>query len=128
MPIRHVLLSAVLAASLFAAGAAQAQINPFRSSSHSPRLSSADLALMEQAGQKLLGETAPATGASEAWHNDDTGAAGQVAFIGPTQRTVRGTTFACRRLSYTVTLRNRPTPRTTHVNWCRQPDGTWKMN
>jgi len=118
------LLAPLLLAPLVLASGAQAQINPYRGNRNAPRL--ADIALLGQAGQKLLGNPAPAKGASETWSNDATGASGTVAFIGPSRRSAHGTSYACRRLQYVVTLRNRPDPRTTRLDWCRLPDGTWK--
>ena len=119
---------AVFAAFLLLAGGAQAQINPFKGNKSAPRLDDTDLPLLDQAAQKLLGEQAPAKGASEAWNNDATGDAGTVTYVGPTSRTVKGAKYACRRLKYTVTLKLRPAPRSTNVAWCRLPDGTWEMN
>ncbi len=119
---------ALLAAFLLLAGTAEAQINPFKGNKSAPRLDDSDLPLLEQAGQKLLGHAAPAKGARESWTNDATGNAGTVAYVGPTSRRVGGVTYACRRLKYSVTLKLRPTPRTTTVAWCHLPDGTWKMN
>ena len=119
---------ALFAAFLLLAGSAQAQINPFKGNRSAPRLDDSDLPLLEQAGQKLLGDQAPAKGASETWTNDATGNAGTVTYAGPTSRRVGGATYSCRRLKYSVTLRLRPAPRTTTVAWCHLPDGTWKMN
>ena len=119
---------ALFAAFLLLAGSAQAQINPFKGNKSAPRLDDSDLPLLEQAGQKLLGDKAPAKGASESWTNDATGNAGTVSYAGPTTRRAEGATFSCRRLKYTVTLKLRPAPRTTTVAWCHLPDGTWKMN
>ena len=127
MTLRPALLAALLSGVVLSAGAAQAQINPFKTTKGAPQLDDSDLPLLEQAGSKLLAETAPARGASETWRNEATGAAGTVTFLGPTHRTVRGQTYACRRLQYDVTLKDRPTPRTTRVAWCQLPDGAWKI-
>jgi surface antigen len=113
---------------LLPAGAAQAQINPFKGNRGAPKLADSDLTLLEQAGRKLLGDTAPAAGTVETWQNEATGAAGTVTYVGPVSRTVQGTKYACRRVKYAVLLKDRPTPRTTRAAWCRLPDGTWKLN
>ena len=118
---------ALLAAFLLLAGSAQAQINPFQGRKGAPRLADSDVTLLDQTGQKLLGDTKPAKGASETWQNDATGAAGKVDYLGPTSRKVGTTKYACRRLRYEVTLKGAKTARITHVAWCQQPDGAWKL-
>ena len=125
MKIRLVLL---LPGFLLAAASAQAQINPFRHNQNAPPLADTDLAMLEQAGQKLLTDAAPAPDTSEIWQNDATGAGGTVTYIGPTKRKVAGVTYACRKMKYSVTLKTRPAPRITVVAWCHQADGSWKLN
>jgi surface antigen len=116
-----------LAALLLAAGSAQAQINPFRGQKQAPRLAQSDIAQMGQATQRLLDVEAPAPGSIEAWNNEATGAAGKVTYVGPRTPTVRGQKQTCRRLKYDATPRGAHTARVVQVNWCRQPDGKWKM-
>ena len=89
---------ALLVAFLLLAGSAQAQINPFQGRKGAPRLADSDVTLLYQAGQKLLGDSKPAKGASETWQNDATGAAGRVDYLGPTTRKVGTTKYACRLL------------------------------
>ena len=119
---------ALLAAFLLLAGSAQAQINPFKGHRGAPSLADSDVTLLDQTGQKLLGDTKPAKGASETWQNDATGAAGKVAYVGPTSRKVGTTKFACRRLRYEVTLKDSKTAHTARAAWCQQPDGSWQLN
>jgi surface antigen len=118
----------LIAAFLLLAGSAQAQINPFKGHRGAPRLADSDLTLLDQTGQKLLGDTKPAKGSSETWQNDATGAAGTVAYLGPATRKIGTTKFACRRLRYTVTVKDAKKARSIRVAWCQQPDGTWKLN
>ena len=124
----NIRLALLLPAFLLAAASAQAQINPFRHSQNAPPLVDSDLAMLEQAGQKLLTDEAPAPGASQVWQNDATGAGGTITYVGPTKRKVAGTTYACRKVNYSVTVKTRHTPRTTSVAWCHQADGSWKIN
>ncbi len=116
---------ALLVAFLLIAGSAQAQINPFQGHRGAPRLADSDVTLLDQTGQKLLGDTKPTKGASEAWLNNATGAAGKVAYVGPASRKVGTTKFACRRLRYEVTLKDAKKARAARVVWCQQPDGSW---
>lgn len=119
---------ALICAFVLLAGSAQAQINPFKGNNGAPRLADSDLPLMDEARQKLLGDEAPAVGTSEAWKNEATGDSGTVTYLGPTKRTVAGTTYDCRRVKYSIMLKVRKTPRTARVAWCHLPDGSWKMN
>ncbi len=129
MPLRLALFAAfLLLAGPLLAGSAQAQINPFKGRNGAPRLADSDVALLDQSAQKLLVDPAPSPGATEIWQNDATGAGGTVAYLGPSNRTVQGTKYACRRLKYVVTLKDRPTPRSLRAAWCHLPDGTWKLN
>jgi surface antigen len=113
---------------LFLAGAAHAQINPYRSRSPSaPRLDDQDLALMDEATHRILDAAAPAKGAMESWRNEASGAFGKIWYVGPTKQTVRRTEYDCRRLQYDVSAKGRERPQTTTVNWCREVDGTWKL-
>jgi surface antigen len=117
---------ALLAVFLVLASQARAQINPWHTN-RGPHLAPSDSALMNEAAQKLLAESPPANGTAETWQNEATGAAGKVSYLGPVSRTVRGTKYACRQLSYEVTLRNTKTS-TTRAAWCHMPDGSWKLN
>ncbi|MDR3663134.1 MAG: hypothetical protein P4L86_22585 [Mycobacterium sp.] len=118
----------MLAAFLLLAGSAQAQINPFKGHRGAPRLADSDVTLLDQTGQKLLGDAKPAKGASVTWQNDATGATGKVVYVGPTSRKVGTTKFACRRLRYEVTMKDSKKARTARAAWCQQPDGSWHLN
>ena len=94
---------------LLVAGTAHAQFNPYKGNRAVPRLEGSDLTAMEAAGQKLLGPTARATGASEAWRNDATGAFGKVIYVGPTSRKADGRDLSLPQLA--TGRRPRPTRR-----------------
>ncbi|HVZ09412.1 hypothetical protein [Rhodopila sp.] len=67
---------ALLAAAwLLAPGAAQAQINPFRSC-RGPVLSQADRAAGREAAERLLAQPSPEVGASETWQGPTSGNGG----------------------------------------------------
>ena len=110
---------------LLTASGAEAQINPFRSV-RGQRLESSDVVLMDQAARHLLGPTAPVAGAIENWSNPKTGVSGAVTYIGPTTPTVRGVRQSCRKLRYAAAVKNQPDTRSYDIEWCHQPDGTWK--
>ncbi len=119
---------ALLATFVLLAGSAQAQTNPFQGHRGAPRLADSDVTLLDQTSQKLLGDTKPAKGGTETWQNDATGAAGKVAYVGPTSRKVGTTKYACRRLRYEVTLKDSKKARAIRAVWCQQPDGSWQVN
>jgi surface antigen len=112
---------------LCVAGAAQAQINPYRSTKNGPHLDDQDMTLLDEASHRLLDAATPAKGAVESWRNELSGASGKIYYVGPIKQTVRRTEYDCRRLQYDVSVKGRERPHTTTVNWCREVDGTWKL-
>jgi hypothetical protein len=129
MPHRRLALPAAIVLALAAGfpGAAQAQINPFRTSRAAPRLERTDLELLNQAAEKLYTQENVADGATESWDNPLTGASGSVKVVNSFHRTVRGDSLLCRKLRYEVAVRGRTGTRSYLIDWCRLPDGTWKI-
>jgi surface antigen len=129
MPYRRLALPAAIVLALAAGfpGPVQAQINPFRTNRAAPRLDRTDLALLDQAAEKLYTQENVADGASESWDNPRTGASGSVTVVSSFHRTVRGDSLLCRRLRYDVAVRGRNGTRSVLIDWCRLPDGRWKM-
>ena len=129
MPYRRLALPAaiVLALATGFPGPVQAQINPFRTNRAAPRLDRTDLELLDQAAAKLYTQENVADGASESWDNPRTGASGSVTVVSSFHRTVRGDSLLCRRLRYDVAVRGRTGTRSFLIDWCRLPDGNWKI-
>ena len=102
---------------------AHAQVNPFRSSRVGSGLSQQDLRELGDAGRRLYTQDNVANGASDTWSNSQSGNSGTVTVVDSFQR--QGN--ACRKLRYDIRLKVRSGVRTYTLNWCRQPDGSWKI-
>jgi surface antigen len=111
---------------LMTAGGAHAQINPFRSTVNE-RLDKSDLALLDQTAEKLYTADNVADGASEKWMNPKTGTSGTVTMQSKFAHTWHGTQLDCRKIKYDILRKRASAPRTYVVNWCKQPDGEWKI-
>ena len=83
-------------------------------------LDEADQLAMQHATQDTL-ETAPA-GATNSWHNPDSGNSGTVT---PTQTYQRNDGAYCREFTQTVTVGGRTEE--AYGTACRQPDGSWQV-
>jgi surface antigen len=129
MPNRRLAIPAAIVLALAAnfAGPVQAQINPFRSDKTAPRLEKTDLALIGQAAEKLYTKENVADGTTESWNNPLTGASGSVTMVNSFHRTIRGNSLLCRKLRYEVAWKGRTGTRSYLIDWCRLPDGTWKV-
>ena len=129
MPVARLALPAAVALALAITlpGAAEAQINPFRDNWAGPQLETSDFALLMQTAEKLYTQENVADGASENWNNPLTGASGSVTVVNSFHRTIRGESLLCRKLRYEVAVRGRLGSRPYDLDWCRLPDGTWKM-
>ncbi len=103
--------------------AAQAQVNPFRSSRVGSGLNQDDLKALGAASQRLYTEGGVADGASDTWSNPKSGNSGTVTVLGSFQR--QGN--ACRKLRYDIRLRQRKGARSYTLSWCHMPDGSWKV-
>ncbi len=102
---------------------AHAQVNPFRSARVGSGLSQQDLRELRDAGRRLYTQDNVANGASDTWSNSQSGNSGTVTVVDSFQR--QGN--ACRKLRYDIRLKVRSGVRTYTLNWCHQPDGSWKI-
>ena len=84
-------------------------------------LSRADLDRMNTAAA-LLYEGPPGS-TVERWTSTFSGKSGEVRLVGSFN--FHG--MPCRKLDYTVTSTDQPAPGHYVMNWCRVPDGTWKI-
>jgi surface antigen len=125
--MKHSFRLAILAASgLMIAGVAQAQISPFRTT-RNERLDKSDVALMNQTAEKLYKADNVTDGAAENWMNPKTGASGTVTMQSRFARTWHDMQLDCRKVKYEVLRKGASAPRNYVVNWCKQPDGEWKI-
>ena len=103
--------------------AAQAQINPFRSSRIGSGLSQQDLRDLGDASRRLYTQDSVANGASDTWSNPKSGNSGTITVVDSYQR--QGN--ACHKLRYDMRLKLRSGVRTYTLSWCHMPDGSWKI-
>lgn len=109
------------AALALSAGAASAQINPFPDRDFI--LSESDLAVIEEvAGGLISGKVVPA-GTKLQWFNGETHRRGTIEVLGSSQLDGR----PCHQLRYTFPVKSRPGSRSYDLNWCRMPEGEWKI-
>lgn len=103
--------------------AAQAQVNPFRSSRVGSGLNQEDLKALGAASQRLYEQDSVANGASDTWSNPKSGNSGTVTVLQSFER--QGNT--CRKLRYDLRLRKVQGSRSYTLSWCHMPDGSWKV-
>lgn len=101
--------------------AAQAQINPF--SRRGPKLTPADVAMMDKAAEPLFQGETFTPGSTASWSNPASGWSGTITAKGTTK--VKG--LSCRVLDYHFDFPKRPDDRIYTAKWCRTKDGTWKL-
>lgn len=108
---------------LFAAlPVAEAQINPFLGS-REVRLNRNDLDVMSEVASGLLrGEHIP-DGTSVAWKNGADGRSGTITLL----KTFTQNDMACKTLRYRVPVTSAAKFRNYDLNWCKIPDGEWKV-
>jgi hypothetical protein len=111
------LAGTALAASL----PAQAQVNPFRSSTRSG-LTNEDIGIMQQAAQELASSPDTTVGSSKPWGNDRTGANGSVTV----KSKFKHKGMSCYKVDYQAQSKHWRSPRSTFVSWCKAPQG-WRM-
>jgi len=105
--------------------AAQAQVNPFRGST-SRGLSAADMSMLADAADaadRANRAEHPAIGQVEHFSNPETGTAGTVRLA----RLFHSGGMACHALQYRFTTKGGTRPADYTTNWCRTPDGAWKI-
>ncbi len=104
------------------AGMTRAQINPFPDMTGA-RLSNEDFSLLIDAGNALLRTSKLAIGDATQWQNPKTGSKGTI--------TVRTTShwhgLPCHMLVYQTHVQGAQFSSLTRLNWCKEPDGAWKI-
>lgn len=104
-----------------AAGAAHAQISPFKGSG--PKMGAADLDIMDKAAAPLFQGESFMPGSVANWSNPASGWSGTITAKGTTK--VSG--LPCRVLEYYFDFPKRTDDSTYTAKWCRTKDGTWKL-
>ena len=127
--LRHALPACLglIAASLLCSGPAYAQSNPLKTFKDAPKLSRSDLSLMDKTAEKLYGLNTVGDGTNETWTNPRTGDSGTVTVLNSFEKTDRGTGMACRKVQYELSMWNKIKTTAYTVDWCRQPNGKWKL-
>jgi len=105
------------------AGAANAQVNPFFSSRVGSGLNSEDFRVMNATAAQLYQRESVADGTSDKWSNPKSGNGGTITVL---QNFTRSH-MQCRKLRYDIRLRSRSGIRSYTVNWCKTPEGVWKL-
>ncbi len=101
---------------------ASAQINPFRGRG-ADQLTAQDLDAAGDAVRRLLAHDPLPTGATETWRNERSGAHG---FVRAGNSLTRHG-LSCRQVHYSGQTARGLHPRGGELNWCRTPDGNWKI-
>jgi surface antigen len=87
-----------------------------------PGLSQDDLDRMHAAAARLY--EGRSIGTVERWRNPDTKDAGVVKLL----KSFEAHGMSCRTIDYTIRFESRrDRPNHYVLNWCKQPDGTWKI-
>ena len=111
----------VVAIAAFAAGGASAQINPFPGSDLA--LSQSDLAVIEEVAGGLISGSVVPTGTKLQWYNGETRRRGTIQVLVSSQQDGR----PCHKLRYTLPINSHAGSRAYDLNWCKTPDGDWKI-
>jgi surface antigen len=118
----HVCVTAA-AVLLIGVSAADAQINPFRSSSRATGLTNDDVAKVTEATGRLNQKEPIHVGDSEAWENPASGNSGKVTVT----RLFQYSGMACHGVRYDLSYGAHRPPRSYTGNWCRTKAGEWKL-
>ncbi len=103
-------------------GLASAQINPFRGRG-ADQITREDLASVGDAVQRLLAHDPLPAGTVETWRNERSGASG---FVRAGKSLTRHG-LACRQIHYSGQTGRGVHPRNAELDWCKAPDGSWKI-
>jgi surface antigen len=114
-------LSATLALCVLLAAAAQAQVNPFRSS-RGPGLSPGDNQLLFASVARLNAAKPSQTGRSEAWSNPQTNSSGSSTIL----RVFHSGGMACHLVRHHIVVAGRQPGHDYRLTWCRTQSGEWK--
>ena len=108
---------------IFASTAANAQINPFKSSRTGPTLSATDLDLLGDSISRLNRTPTLAVGAEDQWSNPATGSHGSSAVT----RIFMDGRRPCHAMHHELYAQGATQPRNYDLTWCRTSDGQWKI-
>jgi len=122
-PSLRAALVACCCAFLLPAAAAQAQVNPFRSSRNGPSLSPEDNRLLFESIDRLNAAEPAHAGRSEAWSNPQTNSSGTSTVL----RVFRSGGMACHLVRHHVVVAGRPPGQNYRLTWCLTPAGAWKI-
>jgi hypothetical protein len=100
---------------------AEAQLWPPTLSSPPPP--AGDLAAAGEAARGLYESDSAKIGQSKTWSNPASGSSGTVTLVG--EKRLRG--MDCRILRYEFNMTKPDRKRTFHLNWCRTPEGNWRI-
>jgi surface antigen len=124
MKVRYGYSCAMVAALLLiGVPAADAQINPFRSSRHATGLTSEDVAKLSEATGRLNHKEPIHVGDSEVWSNPASGNSGKVTVT----RLFQSAGMACHAVRYDLSYNAPRDARTYNADWCRTKAGEWKV-
>jgi surface antigen len=115
-------LGALALAAALAPGLATAQINPFRGRG-AEQMTAQDLNVVADAVRRLLARDPLPDGTVEPWRNEKTGASGSVR----AGHSLIRHDLSCRQIHYSGQTARGLHPRSGELDWCRTPDGTWKI-
>lgn len=115
-------LAACCCALLLPATAAQAQINPFRSSRQGPSLSQEDSRLLFESVDRLNAAEPARVGRSEPWSNPQTNSSGTSTVL----RVFRSGGMPCHLVRHHLVVAGREPGRNYTLTWCRTSTGEWK--
>jgi surface antigen len=100
----------------------RAQISPFFNR-FSGTLNEDDVKDLMAAGQRLYGQDVVSDGATDAWSNPKTGNSGTITVLQSFTRDG----MQCRKVRYNNRIRNQPDTRIYTLDWCKTPQGVWKI-
>ncbi|MGH7152602.1 MAG: hypothetical protein ACREF3_01635 [Acetobacteraceae bacterium] len=104
-------------------GTSHAQVNPFRSSRVGSGLNSEDFKTMNATAAQLYERESVADGTNDKWSNPKSGNGGTITVLQSFTRS----DMQCRKVRYDIRLKARTGPRSYTVNWCKTPEGVWKL-
>jgi surface antigen len=104
---------------------ARAQLTPFYTiGADGVSLNNADFTLLVDTANSLLRRPSLANGAAASWQNDQTGSHGTISVT----KTFHRDSMLCHTLSYETTpMATTSSANNTVLNWCKTPDGSWKI-
>jgi hypothetical protein len=103
--------------------AADAQINPFRSTRQANGLSREDVAMVSEATGRLNRRDPIHVGDAEDWNNPASGNSGKVTVT----RLFKYSGMACHAVRYDLSYKASRPARSYNADWCHTKSGDWKL-